>query len=273
MTLQSHKISCSQDFSLSKTLGEAIKIRAWNIAGLPTDAFSIDNGVIVDNARRWPLMIDPQGQANKWVKNSERERNLQVVKLTQPDYMRTLENCIQFGTPVLIENVGEELDPSLEPLLLKQTFKQGGVWCIKLGDNTIEYSSDFRLYITTKLRNPHYLPELSTKVTLLNFMITPQGLEDQLLGIVVAKERWVGLSYCSGWGFDCPVCRPELEEERNSLIVQSAANKKQLKEIEDKILETLSSSEGNILEDETAIQILDSSKVLSNEISKKQKVG
>ena len=67
--------------------------------------------------------------------------------------------------------------------------------------------------------------------------------------------------------------RPELEEERNALIVQSAANKKQLKQIEDKILETLSASEGNILEDESAIQILDSSKVLSNEISKKQKVG
>ncbi len=66
----------------------------------------------------------------------------------------------------------------------------GGVWCIKLGDNTIEYSSDFRLYITTKLRNPHYLPEISVKVTLLNFMITPEGLEDQLLGIVVAKERY-----------------------------------------------------------------------------------
>ena len=69
-------------------------------------------------------MIDPQGQANKWVKNSEKENNLQVVKLTQSDYVRTLENCIQFGNPVLIENVGEELDPSLEPLLLKQTFKQ-----------------------------------------------------------------------------------------------------------------------------------------------------
>ena len=66
--------------------------------------------------------------------------------------------------------------------------------------------------------------------------------------------------------------RPELEEERNALIVQSAANKKQLKEIEDKILETLSASEGNILEDEGAIQILDSAKALSNEISKKQKV-
>jgi dynein heavy chain len=53
----------------------------------------------------------------------------------------------------------------------------------------LEYSDGFRFYITTKLPNPHYLPETATKVTLLNFMITPQGLEDQLLGIVVAKER------------------------------------------------------------------------------------
>ena len=103
--------------------------------------------------------------------------------------MRTLENSIQFGTPVLLENVGEELDPILEPVLQKLTFKQQGVEYIRLGDNVIEYSQDFRFYITTKLRNPHYLPELSTKVSLLNFMITPEGLEDQLLGIVVAKER------------------------------------------------------------------------------------
>uniref|UniRef100_A0A8B9LEL4 Dynein axonemal heavy chain 12 n=1 Tax=Astyanax mexicanus TaxID=7994 RepID=A0A8B9LEL4_ASTMX len=248
-------IPSSDDFSLSKTLGDPIKIRAWNISGLPTDSFSIDNGVIVSNSRRWPLMIDPQGQANKWVKNSERENNLNVIKLTDADYMRTLENCIQFGTPLLLENVGEELDPSLEPLLLKQIFKQGGMDCIRLGESVIEFSSDFRFYITTKLRNPHYLPELATKVSLLNFMITPEGLEDQLLGIVVAKER------------------PELEEERNALILQSAANKKQLKEIEDKILETLQSSEGNILEDESAIQILDSAKIMSNEISKKQQIA
>jgi hypothetical protein len=51
----------------------------------------------------------------------------QVIKLSDADYIRTLENSIQFGTPVLLENVGEELDPSLEPLLLKQTFKQGKI--------------------------------------------------------------------------------------------------------------------------------------------------
>ena len=52
---------------------------------------------------------------------------LQVIKLSEGgEYLRTLENAIQFGLPVLLENVGEELDPSLEPLLLNQTFKSGG---------------------------------------------------------------------------------------------------------------------------------------------------
>ncbi|XP_069471802.1 dynein axonemal heavy chain 7 isoform X2 [Ambystoma mexicanum] len=255
VVLKNRDIPCSEDFSLSGTLGDPVKIRAWNIAGLPSDNFSIDNGIVISNARRWPLMIDPQGQANKWVKNMEKANTLHIIKLSDPDFVRTLENCIQFGTPVLLENVAEELDPILEPLLLKQTFKQGGSICIRLGDSTIEYSPDFRFYITTKLRNPHYLPETSVKVTLLNFMITPEGMQDQLLGIVVARER------------------PDLEEEKQSLILQGAQNKRQLKEIEDKILEVLSSSEGNILEDETAIKILSSSKVLANEISEKQAVA
>lgn len=76
-------------------------------------------------------MIDPQGQANKWVKNMEKDHSMSVIKLTDADYMRNLENAITFGNPVLLENVGEELDPSLEPLLLKQTFRQSKSWLCK----------------------------------------------------------------------------------------------------------------------------------------------
>ncbi|XP_069839891.1 dynein axonemal heavy chain 3 isoform X1 [Dendropsophus ebraccatus] len=249
------KIPSSNDFSLSTTLGDPVKIRAWQIAGLPVDSFSIDNGIIVSNSRRWALMIDPQGQANKWIKNMEKNFKLSVIKLSDSNYTRSLENAIQFGNPVLIENIGEEIDAVLEPVLLKQTFKQQGVEYIRLGENIIEYSKDFRLYMTTRLRNPHYLPEVAVKVCLLNFMITPLGLQDQLLGIVAAKEK------------------PELEDKKNQLIIESAANKKQLKEIEDKILEVLSSSKGNILEDETAIKVLSSSKLLSEEISEKQQIA
>jgi dynein heavy chain len=159
-SVKGQNIPCSDNPTLSYTLGDPVKVRQWNIDGLPTDGFSVDNGIIVFSARRWPLMIDPQGQANKWIRNMEKRNNLQIIKLTDGQYLRALENSIQFGYPVLLENVGEELDPSLEPLLQKQIFKQGGVNCIRLGDSTVEYSENFRFYITTKLRNPHYLPEV-----------------------------------------------------------------------------------------------------------------
>ena len=90
---------------------------------------------------------------------------------------------------VLLENVGEYVDPMLEPVLQKNIFKQGGVPCLRFGENVIEYNDNFRFYITTRLRNPHYMPEISVKISLLNFMITPKGLEEQLLGIVAAKEK------------------------------------------------------------------------------------
>jgi dynein heavy chain len=243
----------SEIFSLIATLGEPVQIREWNIQGLPSDDFSTENGIIVDIGRRWPLMIDPQEQGNKWVRNMEAANKLTRVKLTG-DYLRTLENSIQFGTPVLLEDIAEALDPSLEPLLLKQVFKQGGVNCMRLGDATIEYSDDFRFYISTKLRNPHYAPETAVKVSLVNFMITPEGLEDQILGTVVAMER------------------PDLQEQKEALVLEGAANARKLKEIEDKILEILS-GEGNILDDESGIQVLSSSKVVANEIEAKQEAG
>ena len=252
--LGKQEVPRSDSFTLAKVLGDPVAIREWVINGLPSDSFSVDNGIIVTTARRWPLCIDPQGQANKWFRNMEKKSKMKVIKLTDSDFLRTLENSIQFGTPVMLENVMEELDPTLEPLLLKQTFKQGGMICIRLGDATIEYSKDFRFYITSKLSNPHYLPETAVKVSLLNFMITQDGLSDQLLGIVVAQER------------------PDLEEEKNSLIVQSADNKKKLSQTEDKILEVLS-AEGNILENTEGIQVLKDAKMLSNEIAEKQKIA
>uniref|UniRef100_T1JEJ0 Dynein axonemal heavy chain 7 n=1 Tax=Strigamia maritima TaxID=126957 RepID=T1JEJ0_STRMM len=248
------EIPCSAEFSFNRILGDPVAIRSWKIYGLPSDSFSIDNGIILKNSRRWPLMIDPQGQANKWIKNMEKANKLEILKPTDSDFVRKLEVCTTMGLPLLLENVGEELDPTLESILLKQTFKQGNIVCMKLGENIIDYNFDFRLYMTTKYRNPHYLPETSIKVTLVNFVITPAGLEDQLLAIVVLKER------------------PELEEEKNLLIVQGAENKRMLQEIEDKILAILS-SEGNILEDETAIKVLAASKILASDIQEKQAVA
>ena len=181
----------------------------------------------------------------------EKERELKVIKFSDGNYLKILESAIRIGYPVLLENVYEEMDPAIEPLLQKQIFKKGNSYNIRIGDSTIEYSKDFKFYITTKLRNPHYMPEVSTKVTLLNFMITYEGLSDQLLGIVVAKEN------------------PEMETQKEQLVVESAQNKNKLQECEDKILKTISET-ADILGDSKAIEILSNAKNISNEIHKKQ---
>ncbi|CAE7512784.1 Dnah7, partial [Symbiodinium pilosum] len=123
----------------------------------------------------WPLCIDPQGQANRWIKKMGQPLQIVVAKFTDGDYLKRLEGCIQFGNPMLIENMLEDTDPAVEPVLLRQTFKKGNAVMIKLGETTMEWQKDFKFYLTTKLRNPHYLPEVAVKVTLLNFMITQAG--------------------------------------------------------------------------------------------------
>jgi dynein heavy chain len=144
--------------------------------------------------------------------------------------------------------VPEIIDPVLESILLKQIVKVGGAPSIKVGDNMVPYEPSFKLYITTRLPNPHYPPETCVKVNLLNFMATFEGLKDQMLGVTVKQER------------------PDLEEKRQKLVVQDAQNKKSLKEIEDQILELLAKSEGNILDDAVLISTLAEAKITSNKI-------
>ncbi len=244
------KIPCS-DFNLIKALAEPVVVRKWQIDGLPADDFSTENGLFTTLGRRWPLMIDPQGQANRWIRNRFAESNLQIIKLTEKEFLRTLENGIRYGAPVLLENIGEELDPSLEPVLLKQVFKKAGQFLLRLGDTDVPYSDEFKFMITTKLANPHYMPEICIKVTVCNFTVTMKGLEDQLLVDVIKNER------------------PDLEERKDQLVVSIASDQKQLLDIEEQILSMLANASGKILEDEDLINSLDNSKKTSTNIGQR----
>jgi dynein heavy chain len=242
------EIPCSEVFSLVKIMGDPVQIRQWNVEALPTDDLSVENGILVTRAKRWPLMIDPQEQANKWVKNMEARNGLRTMKLSDGNYLRTLEGAIRIGSPVICEDLGEEVDPALEPVLLKAVVSQGGRQVLRLGETDVDYDENFRFYMTSKLPNPHYLPELCIKVTLINFTVTISGLEDQLLGDVVAQER------------------PDLEETKNKLVISMASDAKQLKDLEDKTLHLLQTSEGNVLDNIVLIKTLNNSKLTSGVI-------
>uniref|UniRef100_A0A6I8NU96 Dynein axonemal heavy chain 6 n=1 Tax=Ornithorhynchus anatinus TaxID=9258 RepID=A0A6I8NU96_ORNAN len=245
---QNLEIPINPDFSVINILGDPYEIRQWNTDGLPRDTVSTENGILVTRGRRWPLMIDPQDQANRWIRMKETQNGLKIIKLTDSGFLRTLENAIRLGLPVLLEELKESLDPALEPVLLKQTFVSGGRTLIRLGDSDIDYDRNFKFYMTTKMPNPHYLPEVCIKVTIINFTVTRSGLEDQLLSDVVRLEK------------------PDLEEQRIQLIVRINTDKNQLKSIEDKILKMLFTTEGNILDNEELINTLQESKITSGAI-------
>lgn len=151
-------------FSMEAILGNPVDIRAWRMQGLPSDSFSLENAIAIEYSEKWPLLIDPQGQAQKWIIDKEKRNELKILRQEDKNLLHILETAVQIGTPVLIENVQEELDPMLDPLLQKKLFKQAGVLCIRLGESTVEYSDRFQLYMTTKIRNPHYMPDVAIKV-------------------------------------------------------------------------------------------------------------
>lgn len=106
-----------QGFSLAGMLSTPLQLQRWHMEGLPVGAFSEDNATIVAHSQKWPLMIDPQGQARKWIAGMHDASMLKVVHLSDRHLMRTLENAVQYGQPVLLEDVGEDLDPLLDPIL------------------------------------------------------------------------------------------------------------------------------------------------------------
>ncbi|KAG5682932.1 hypothetical protein PVAND_012250 [Polypedilum vanderplanki] len=242
---QKLKIPCGEDFEFINCLGDPYQLREWNLFGLPRETTSLENGIIATQSSRWPLMIDPQEQANHWIRNMERENNLIITKMSDPQLTRTLEMAITSGIPVLLEEIGEDIDPSIRPVLLRSFYVQGGRTLLRFGENDIEYDPNFRLYLTTKLSNPHYFPEVCIQVTLINFLVSLNGLEDQLLSEVVRIEL------------------PEMEKQRNNLIVSINSDKQQLQQLEDRILKLLFSSDGNILDDEELLETLNESKETS----------
>jgi dynein heavy chain len=223
----------------------------WGTQGLPSDPLSIENGAIMSSAARYSLMIDPQLQGIAWVRNKEEANGLKIIQLSTPRYIETVEHCIENGIPLLIENLPEEIDAVLDPVIARQTIRRGRNTYVRLGGKEVPLDPKFKLYLQTKLSNPHYRPEVATQTTLVNFCVTEKGLEDQLLALVVGKER------------------PDLQEQAATLVRQLGEYTITLKDLEDSLLKKLAESKGDILEDIELIENLESTKRTATEIAEK----
>ena len=227
----------------------------WNLQGLPSDQLSLQNASIVTKARSFPLLMDPQGQGKNWIIAKEGANELQVTNLNHKYFKTHLEDSLSLGRPLLIEDVGEELDPVLDNLLDKNFVKQGKALKVMLGDQEKDVVKGFHLVITTKLPNPSYSPEISARCAIIDFTVTMKGLEDQLLGRVIRMEK------------------SDLETERVKLCEDMLEAKATMKELEDSLLAKLNSVEGSLVDDEELINVLQDTKTTASEVGKKLQVA
>uniref|UniRef100_A0A4W3JSS5 Dynein heavy chain coiled coil stalk domain-containing protein n=1 Tax=Callorhinchus milii TaxID=7868 RepID=A0A4W3JSS5_CALMI len=140
----SSDVPISPDYTLVKDTVEKNQVRKWQNKGLPPDHYSMENAILVMKGRCWPLMIDPQGQACKWISQME-GKQLSVIAAKHPKCMKTLETAIRMGQPALLTvSMTEELDPSLRPILLKVISTRAGQDYIKIGETEVEYNRNFR---------------------------------------------------------------------------------------------------------------------------------
>ena len=220
--------------------------------GLPADRMSLENGAVVTQCKRWPFLIDPQLQGVRWLYGKEggegNADNLMLIQFSNADWVKKMSYAVQNGKTVIVENCIDEIDATMDPILSRQLTKKGSTLFLNFASEDIEYDREFKLYLQTKLANPHFKPEIFAQCTLINFIATEAGLEDQLLAKVVNVER------------------PELEQQKQELVAMFNRFKVELKDLEDDLLERLANAPEDILSDLPLIEGLEKTKAASDDI-------
>lgn len=251
---EANNIPKSADPNPLIVLTDDAECAGWQQNGLPPDRVSTENGSILTNSERTPLMVDPQLQGIVWIKRTY-DKDLKVTRLSNKNLVKTIEFAVEGGDPVLIENMGSAVDAVIQPVYARQIIKKGKSRIIKMGDNELNLHSDFKMFMHSKLANPHYPPEIQAECTIINFTVTENGLEDQLLSLVVRKER------------------PDLAATKEELVRQQNEFKITLSDLEKSLLKQLQEAKGDLTENIELIESLEHSKTLSNEIKEKVEIA
>lgn len=219
----------------------------WQKCSLPSDNICLENATILQRFNRYPLIIDPAGQATEFLKQFYATKKLNSTSFTDSNFLKTLESALRFGYPILVQDV-EKIDPIMNSLLNKEIHRTGGRNLIRIGDQEIDFSLTFNMFMVTRDPSCNFTPDLCSRVTFLNFTITPSSLQNQILSIILKSER------------------PKVDEDKEKLIKAQRDFKLQLRELEENLLQALN-SEGNLLENDKVMSRLEEIKKKSSDIN------
>lgn len=245
------------DLSIVEFLSKPSDRMHWQSHSLPNDNLCTENAIILSRFNRYPLIIDPSGQAMEFLLSYYKDKTIARTSFADEAFMKQLETSLRFGCPILVQDV-EKIDPILNSVLNKEIIKQGGRVLIRVGDHEIDFSESFKLFMVTRDSEARFTPDLCSRVTFVNFTVTPASLQNQCLNIYLKSER------------------PDIEQKRIKLLKLQGEFIVKLRGFEDDLLEKLSNVQGSILDDEDAIQTLESLKkeaeIVTNEMKESGKV-
>jgi dynein heavy chain 1 len=234
-TIESLGLDYREDLGVVESLSKASQRLTWEAEGLPGDHLSLENAVIIDHGTRFPLVIDPSGQAISFLMNKHKDEKIQATSFLDKSFMKTLAGAVRFGTTLLVENV-EQIDPVLNPILNREIQRTGGRTLVRIGTEDVDYSPKFKIILSTKNPAVKLTPDLCSRVTLVNFTVTPDSLQSQSLSRVVSHMR------------------PEIESQRAALLKLQGEQNVKLRELEDQMLAKISACEGSILDDDRVVE-------------------
>jgi dynein heavy chain 1, cytosolic len=220
----------------------------WAQHGLPSDALCLENACILERALRPPLVIDPSDIAGSYIKsslNSKAAGSSITSTFNDAAFPRQLENCLRFGTALIVSDV-VSVDPILLPLLNREFRKTGGRCLVRLGSSEVDCSPSFSLIMTSRSSSPIIGPDISSRITLVNFTVTLYVLESQLRSIILKHQK------------------PEVDAQLQQLDSLKSECRAHLQELEDSLLSTLSECHGSLLDNDTVISALQNLKLQSS---------
>ncbi|PLW56951.1 hypothetical protein PCANC_02857 [Puccinia coronata f. sp. avenae] len=238
------------ELSLTEYLSTADDRLDWQSKSLPADDLCTENAIMLHRFNRYPLIIDPSGQATNFLINEYRDRKMTVTSFLDEAFVKSLESALRFGTPLLIQDV-EHLDPILNAVLNKELRRAGGRVLIRLGNQDIDFSPSFTMFLSTRDPSVEFSPDICSRVTFVNFTMTRSSLQSQSLNQVLRAER------------------PDTDKKRTDLMRLQGEFKLRLRHLEKSLLQALSESTGNILDDDKVIVTLETLKREAADVAKK----